>query len=62
MYIVELECGVWLANGQGDPARTCDKSHAARFTLKQQAMRAMNAAKSFRPFFNATLEYVDQRI
>jgi hypothetical protein len=28
---VQLEPGVWLADGEGDPARTLDENNAAEF-------------------------------
>ena len=52
---VELESGVWLADGEGDPARTLVEENAAEFVSMQAAMVALSAARAFRPFKNALI-------
>lgn len=55
-YIVQLEPGVWLAPGDGDPPRTLVKANAARYTSIRSASTALLGARMFRPFANATIE------
>ena len=49
-WTVELEPGVWLANGQGDPPRTLRPGSARQFATEADARRALQAARKFRPF------------
>lgn len=58
MHIVELEKGVWLAEGEGDPARTLRKENAKNFKDEKEAAVALEEARSFRPFINAKTEAV----
>ena len=58
LFIVELEKGVWLDTGDGDPSRTCVKDNAYRFTTCNQAERFLADARKFRPFKNAEIEIV----
>jgi hypothetical protein len=47
MYIVELEKGVWLAPGDGDPSRTLKKENAKQFRTTSSANRALKNALQF---------------
>ena len=49
-YIAEIEPGVWIANGFGDPPRTLIKDNARRFTDKRLASMAIRRARKFKPF------------
>lgn len=53
MWIVELEPGVWLAEGEGDPPRTLNIQNAHIFEFVTQAHRAMVTARTFRDFQHA---------
>ena len=55
-YIVELEGGVWLAEGHGDPPRTLVKSSAKQFNSWSEANRALREARFHRPFTGARVE------
>lgn len=55
MWIVELEKGVWLSEGEGDPCRTKKKSNAAGFYFFENAEKAIEKARKFRPFENAQI-------
>lgn len=55
LFIVELEEGVWLTNGEGDPPRTLVKENAVGFFNKQDAIKALEEAKTIRPFKNAKI-------
>lgn len=52
---VELEKGVWLADGQGDPSRTLDENNAKDFASIKEATKALTRARTFRPFENAII-------
>ena len=52
---VELEPGVWLAEGEGDPPRTLDESKAANFASMIEAAKALTKARQFRPFPKAVM-------
>jgi hypothetical protein len=52
---VELESDVWLADGEGDPARTLDESKAKNFRTLKEACAAIIAARRFRLFRNAAI-------
>ena len=54
-YIVELEPGVWLARGQGDPCRTVVKESARRYGRWQDARVGLRWAEKYRPFKNAQI-------
>ena len=53
---VELEKGVWLADGTGDPPRTLVKESAKEFDNINDALAALAEAREFRPFKNAAIE------
>jgi hypothetical protein len=50
MMKVELEPGVWLADGEGDPGRTLREENAAEFKTRLDAAKALNKAREYRPF------------
>lgn len=52
-WIVELEPGVYLADGDGDPPRTLAKTSALQFSSHPRACIARNKAREFRPFAQA---------
>ena len=54
-WTVELEPGVWLAHGRGDPARTLRPDYAKQFATERAAKRALQAARKFRLFANAVV-------
>ncbi len=53
---VQLEPGVWLADGDGDPPRTVLEDHAKEFDTKEEALMALSEARKYRLFENAELE------
>ena len=53
---IELEPGVWLAEGFGDPPRTLVKKNAREFKNMREAIEALEKAREFRPFKNASIE------
>ncbi len=53
MWIVELEDGVWLAAGLGDPGRTLRVKNARRYTSEKGAAVALGMARKWRPFARA---------
>lgn len=55
-FVVELEPGVWLAEMQGDPGRTCDRDSAKVFLSEEDAIRGKARARRMRPFPNAKIE------
>jgi hypothetical protein len=56
IYRVQLEAGVWLSAGYGDPPRTCDPENAASFTTRVEAEAAKSEARCYRPFVNAVIQ------
>lgn len=54
VYVVKLEDSgsgpVWLADGEGDPPRTLVIDNAKRFPNRRSALKALIAARMFRPF------------
>jgi len=52
-WIVELEDGVWLASGTGDPARTLVRDNAKRFNTLAAALFAIRDARQYRRFAKA---------
>lgn len=52
-FYVELEEGVYLTSGKGDPSRTVLLEHAHLYASEQEANRALLQAKKYRPFINA---------
>ena len=55
MLCVELENGVWLAEGEGDPPRTLDPDNARLFWPREKAEDALKDARRFRPFESAKI-------
>jgi hypothetical protein len=53
--VVELENGVWIAEGEGDPPRTIIPENARRFPNITEACKALIEARKYRPFPNATI-------
>ena len=53
---VQLETGVWLTDGDGDPARTLIEEKAREFDSKKEALAALAKAREYSPFKNAVLE------
>ena len=54
--IVELEDGVWLTDDDhGDPPRTWVEANAAEFDTMEEAVKALAAAREYRPFVNAQI-------
>lgn len=49
-FIVEIEEGVWLTDGEGDPPRTLDAQFAKSFESLADAMTAIEEARQLRPF------------
>lgn len=54
-WIIELEPGVWLTEGEGDPPRTLVKANAVSWMNTLAAMKALNAAKAYHTFPNAKI-------
>lgn len=54
-YIVELENGVWLADGDGDPCRTTIKENAKQYEKFSNAKRGLSNARYYKPFANARI-------
>jgi hypothetical protein len=55
MFTVELEKGVYLADGDGDPARTLVEENAKRFPTMLDAARVLTEARKYRPFEKACI-------
>ncbi len=53
---VQLEEGVWLAEGIGDPPRTIIESHATEFKTIDEALIALADARKTREFKNAQIQ------
>lgn len=53
--IIQLEDGVWLADGEGDPPRTLVKENAKEFADMNEALEALTEARKFRPFEKAEI-------
>lgn len=54
--IVLLEKGVWLTDGEGDPARTLLEEYATDFETFEKANKALSEARKYRPFPNAEIQ------
>lgn len=54
-WTVELESGVWLASWEGDPGRTLFGLNAMGFGTRAEAVAALKAARSYRPFASAEI-------
>lgn len=55
-FIVTLEPGVWLAEGEGDPARTLDREKAKPFSRFKDAKQAIGGARQYHSFPDARVE------
>ena len=53
--IVQLEPGVWLRAGTGDPGRTLVKESATVYPSDRAAMLALIDARKYQPFRSAEL-------
>jgi hypothetical protein len=58
-WIVKLESGVWLANGDGDPPRTIVCANARAFPTYHAAESGLWLARTFRPFADAEITEVN---
>lgn len=58
-YTVELEGGVWLDDGEGDPPRTLVESSALEFDTFEAALSALNDARKYRKFEGAQITISD---
>ena len=54
-YIVELEFGIYLADGDGNPSRTLDRMYAARFETVKNAKDALDCAREYLLFPRADI-------
>ena len=52
-YVVCLDDGCWLAEGDGDPPRTMVRENARRFATFRKAVLALQDARKYRPFRRA---------
>lgn len=50
VWVVELENGVWLADGHGDPCRTLLFANARRFSTHAEAKWELKRARRWRRF------------
>ncbi len=55
MYVLELEKGVWFAEGEGDPPRTLKKQNAKTFKQRNWAKHSLKIAREYRPFPKAKI-------
>jgi hypothetical protein len=53
---VQLEEGVWLADGEGDPPRTLVKDNAKEFESMSEAVQALCNAREYRQFKDAQIQ------
>jgi len=53
--VVELEPGVYLSSGLGDPPRTLVLENARLFDTTDEANRSLTAARRYRPFRGAVI-------
>lgn len=60
-YVVKLDDGVWLSDGEGDPARTLVFENAKRFRTNRQGVIALQKARQFRPFRRAEVHREDRQ-
>ena len=56
-FIAELETNVWIAKGNGDPARTIVKKNARKFKTHLKAEREIINARKYRAFLNAKIYF-----
>ena len=57
-WLVVLEPGVYLADGEGDPCRTVVRGNAKRFRSNAHARVGLLAARKYRPFAHAKVARV----
>lgn len=57
--LIELEPGVYLADGEGDPPRTMKKENAKRFRTLSILRKSLKTAREYRPFPDARFVEVD---
>ena len=55
-FVVELEQGVWLCDGDSDPSRTLVREHATVYPTSKAATDALCVARTFRRFRSATIK------
>lgn len=60
LYVVLLDDGCWLADGDGDPPRTLVRSNARRFTTRLKAGRGLHAARKYHAFRRAEVQREDR--
>lgn len=61
-YIVQLCCGCWVADWEGDPGRTCKLKNAQRFNSRDMAEQAMAKAREYRLFPDAFVDVLVDRL
>lgn len=54
--VIELEPGVWMSEGEGDPPRTLNKEYAYEFRTMESAIKALKMARQFRAFEKAQIQ------
>ena len=54
-FLVQLEDGVWLADGEGDPPRTLLRDNSKYFHTQMAAYAALAKARKYRPFMSAVV-------
>lgn len=57
MWIIQLEEGVFLANGEGDPSRTLNIENALRIKKIAKARNLLKNARDHRPFKDAIIGF-----
>jgi hypothetical protein len=61
-FIVQLEEGVWLDVGEGDPSRTLTKDSAHRFLTYDDAVAGLAAAREYRQFKHALIIWKGEKL
>jgi len=59
-WIIELEKGVYLDDGDGDPPRTCVREYCRRFDTLAAAHEALKDARRYREFRDALIRRVQK--
>lgn len=59
-FIVELRAGIWLADIDGDPGRTCRIENARRYSSHKGSAIALGMARRYRPLKNAKIIKADE--
>jgi len=54
-FILQLEEGVWLATGDGDPSRTCNIENAMILDSPKEIRDALDEARKYRHFLYAEM-------